>query len=47
MGVKIVPVKEGQANADNGSEAQLQKVFLPPGTWFLRQNFPNIEEEFS
>ena len=28
-------------------EAQLQKVFLPPGTGFLRQNFPNIEEEFS
>ena len=28
-------------------EAQLQKVFLPPGTDFLRQNFPNIEEEFS
>ena len=27
--------------------AQLQKVFLPPGTCFLRQNFPNIEEEFS
>ena len=27
--------------------AQLQKVFLPPGTDFLRRNFPNIEEEFS
>ena len=26
---------------------QLEKVFLPPGTCFLRQNFPNIEEEFS
>ena len=26
--------------------AQLQKVFLPPGTDFLRRNFPNIEEEF-
>ena len=23
------------------------QVFLPPGTGFLRQNFPNIEEEFS
>ena len=29
------------------AEAQLQKVFLPPGTDFLRRNFPNIEEEFS
>ena len=29
------------------SRAQLQKVFLSPGTCFLRQNFPNIEEEFS
>ena len=28
-------------------EAQLQKVFLPPGSCFLRRNFPNIEEEFS
>ena len=28
-------------------QAQLQKVFLPPGACFLRQNFPNIEEEFS
>ena len=28
-------------------EPQLQKVFLPPGTNFLRRNFPNIEEEFS
>ena len=27
--------------------AQLQKAFLPPGTIFLKQNFPNIEEEFS
>ena len=26
---------------------QLQKVFLSPGTCFLRRNFPNIEEEFS
>ena len=26
---------------------QLQKVFLPPGTDFLRRNFHNIEEEFS
>ena len=26
---------------------QLEKVFLPPGTCFLRRNFPNIEEEFS
>ena len=29
------------------SSSQLQKVFLPPGTDFLRRNFPNIEEEFS
>ena len=29
------------------SVAQLQKVFLAPGTDFLRQNFPFIEEEFS
>ena len=27
--------------------AKLEKVFLPPGACFLRQNFPNIEEEFS
>ena len=27
--------------------SQLQKVFLPSGTDFLRRNFPNIEEEFS
>ena len=27
--------------------AQLQKVFLPPGTGFLRRNFPNIDKEFS
>ena len=26
---------------------QLQKVFLPPGTGFLRRNFPNIDDEFS
>ena len=26
---------------------QLEKVFLPPGTVFLRRNFPNIEKEFS
>ena len=26
---------------------QLEKVLLPPGTGFLRRNFPNIEEEFS
>ena len=31
----------------NTFSAQLQKVFLPPGTDFLRRNFPNIEEEFS
>ena len=30
-----------------GGGAWLQKVFLPPGTCFLRRNFPNIEEEFS
>ena len=24
-----------------------KKVFLPPGTCFLRRNFPNIEEDFS
>ena len=29
------------------SPPQLEKVFLPPGTCFLRRNFPNIEEEFS
>ena len=29
------------------SGAQLQKVFLPPGTGFLRRNFPNIDDEFS
>ena len=27
--------------------AQLEKVFLSPGTCFFRRNFPNIEEEFS
>ena len=27
--------------------AKLEKVFLPPGACFLRQNFPNMEEEFS
>ena len=26
---------------------KLEKVFLPPGASFLRQNFPNMEEEFS
>ena len=26
---------------------QLQKVFLPPGSGFLRRNFPNIDDEFS
>ena len=26
--------------------AQLEEVFLPPGTGFLRRNFPNIEEDF-
>ena len=29
------------------STTQLEKVFLPPGTVFLRRNFPNIEDEFS
>ena len=29
------------------SLSQLEKVFLPSGTVFLRRNFPNIEEEFS
>ena len=28
-------------------QAKLEKVFLPPGASFLRQNFPNMEEEFS
>ena len=27
--------------------AQLQKVFLPPGSGFLRRNFPNFDDEFS
>ena len=27
-------------------DAQLQKVFLPPGSGFLRRNFPNIDDEF-
>ena len=27
-------------------DAQLEKVFLPPRTVFLRRNFPNIEEKF-
>ena len=29
------------------SESQFEKVFLPPGTGFLRRNFPNIDDEFS
>ena len=29
----------------NYPHAQLQKVFLPPGSGFLRQNFPKVEEE--
>ena len=28
-------------------QAQLEKVFLPPGSGFLRRNFPNIDDEFS
>ena len=38
---------EKMENINQMTQAQLQKVFLPPGTDFLRQNFPNIEEEFS
>ena len=39
------------ANATNSTNAtnaqsQLQKVFLPPGSGFLRRNFPNIDEDF-
>ena len=32
---------------DMGGGPWLEKVFLPPGARFWRQNFPNIEEEFS
>ena len=35
------------ANCGYWKFAQLQKVFLPPGTGFLRRNFPNIDDEFS
>ena len=28
------------------SESQFEKVFLPPGTGFLRRNFPNMVEDF-
>ena len=28
-------------------QPQLEKVFLPSGSGFLKQNCPNIEEEFS
>ena len=42
---------ESKGGPDGGNDgiqgAQLQKVFLPPGTDFLRRNFSNIEEEFS
>ena len=38
---------EGPQKLSPGASSQLQKVFLPPGTCFLRQNFLNIEEEFS
>ena len=38
---------EGPQKLSPEASAQFQKVFLPPGTCFLRQNWPNIEEEFS
>ena len=35
------------SNDKKYAASQLQKVFLPPGTGFLRRNFPNVEEKFS
>ena len=43
---KLIPALNVQYSADV-TLPQLQKVFLPPGTGFLRRNFPNIDDEFS
>ena len=34
-------------NYVHNQHPQLEKVFLPPGSGFLRRNFPNIDDEFS
>ena len=33
--------------SEHNQGPQLEKVFLFPGSRFLRRNFPNIDEEFS
>ena len=43
----LIPDFQQPQKASNLSDAQLQKVFLPPGSGFLRRNFPNIDDEFS
>ena len=47
LGNYEIPPRRPLPSFNHHNLAQLEKVFLPLGTGFLRRNFPNIEEEFS